>query len=181
MVSEGSVGFVGRGGQGVVLAATVLAEALFREGYYVTQLQSYGAEVRGGSVLAYVTFSEEKVVNPFKEFMDYVVVLHDVGLRRWGELILKSKVKLVSDAVGQGIEGGTVVPVASKLGEADLRGKESIAFLGVLAGLDVVKLESILKALEGRKDPENNRKAVELGFKLASELRTYLSPPNTYV
>lgn len=44
----------GRGGQGVVFAATAIAEAAYREGRYVQSFGIYGAERRGAPVTAFV-------------------------------------------------------------------------------------------------------------------------------
>ena len=44
----------GRGGQGVIFAATAIAEAAYREGKYVQAFGIYGAERRGAPVVAFV-------------------------------------------------------------------------------------------------------------------------------
>ena len=48
----------GFGGQGVMLAGEVLAEAGKDEGKYVTFLPSYGPEQRGGTANCHVIISE---------------------------------------------------------------------------------------------------------------------------
>ncbi len=40
----------GYGGQGLILAGIILAEAAMRDGYEVVQSQSYGPEARGGGL-----------------------------------------------------------------------------------------------------------------------------------
>ncbi len=58
--------FAGSGGQGVILAALIAGEAaaLFEEGLYVVQSQSYGPEARGGKSKAEVVISTEPVDYP---------------------------------------------------------------------------------------------------------------------
>ncbi len=70
------VRFHGRGGQGVVTAADILAVAAFKEGYHTLSFPTFGAEKRGTPVASFLRISDEPIVvrdeiyNP-----DYVVVL----------------------------------------------------------------------------------------------------------
>ncbi len=91
------VRFHGRGGQGAVTAADLLAVAGFKEGYYTLSFPMFGAEKRGTPVVSYLRISDEPIVardeiyNP-----DYVVVLDPTvmetvnvvaGLKEGGMLI----------------------------------------------------------------------------------------------
>ena len=51
----------GSGGQGVILATVILAEAAVLAGRYTAQSQSYGPEARGGSCKAEVLISDEPI------------------------------------------------------------------------------------------------------------------------
>jgi pyruvate ferredoxin oxidoreductase gamma subunit/2-oxoisovalerate ferredoxin oxidoreductase gamma subunit len=51
----------GRGGQGAVIAAKILAAALFKEGKYAQSFPSFGVERRGAPVLAFTRFDDEPV------------------------------------------------------------------------------------------------------------------------
>ncbi|MCJ7595790.1 MAG: 2-oxoacid:acceptor oxidoreductase family protein [Desulfobacterales bacterium] len=53
--------FHGRGGQGAVLAAKILAKALVEEGKHVKAIPSFGFERRGAPVESYLRF-DEKVI-----------------------------------------------------------------------------------------------------------------------
>jgi 2-oxoacid:acceptor oxidoreductase gamma subunit (pyruvate/2-ketoisovalerate family) len=70
----------GRGGQGGVTAAELLARAAFKEGKWVQSFPFFGAERRGAPVKAFARLSDEPILvrsqiyNP-----DYVIVL-DSGL-----------------------------------------------------------------------------------------------------
>lgn len=72
--------FHGRGGQGAVTAAELLAKAVFNEGRYVQAFGLFGAERRGAPVKAFARIDDREILirsqiyNP-----DYVVVL-DSGL-----------------------------------------------------------------------------------------------------
>ena len=54
----------GFGGQGIMLMGKLLAQAGMKEGYNVTWLPSYGAEVRGGTAHSMVRISREKIASP---------------------------------------------------------------------------------------------------------------------
>ena len=57
--------FSGSGGQGVITASIILAEAAaLHEGLNAVQAQSYGPEARGGATRADVILSEEEIRFP---------------------------------------------------------------------------------------------------------------------
>ncbi|HJW76842.1 MAG TPA: 2-oxoacid:acceptor oxidoreductase family protein [Thermoleophilia bacterium] len=58
------VRLTGSGGQGLILAATVLAEALVNAGKEVVETQSYGPEARGGASRAEIVVSDEEIDYP---------------------------------------------------------------------------------------------------------------------
>ena len=66
----------GFGGQGVILAASVIgkAAAIF-EGGYATMTQSFGPEARGGSSAAQVILSGEPILYPYVTQPDILVVM----------------------------------------------------------------------------------------------------------
>ncbi|NLJ58791.1 MAG: 2-oxoacid:ferredoxin oxidoreductase subunit gamma [Tissierellia bacterium] len=54
----------GSGGQGVILAAIILADAAIKQGLNAVQTQSYGPEARGGASKAEVIISKEEIYFP---------------------------------------------------------------------------------------------------------------------
>lgn len=71
-----SVVVAGLGGQGVLKASDILADAVFRAGFDVKKAEVHGMSQRGGSVNSDVRFGE-KVFSPMVPFgeADYLVVL----------------------------------------------------------------------------------------------------------
>ena len=63
----------GSGGQGVILASIILAEAAVNAGKFACQTQSYGPEARGGSCKAEAIVSDTKISYP--EVSDPVFVM----------------------------------------------------------------------------------------------------------
>jgi len=91
----------GRGGQGGVTAAEMLARAAFKEGKWVQAIPFFGAERRGAPVKAFVRLADEpimirsQVYNP-----DYVIVLDSAlldivdvteGLKKDGIIIVNTR------------------------------------------------------------------------------------------
>ena len=169
-MGERSILIAGIGGQGVVFAATALAKALFLQGLYVAQLQSYGAEVRGGVVLAWVVYSEERVSCPFTDEYDLALILHQAGLEEAARKNLAWRRAVVdSDLVGAEVPGDVdVYPVHRMAVEAGLEGRENIVMLGVAAGLGYVDLSHLERALASSRGSEENLRALRLGVELAA-------------
>jgi len=71
----------GRGGQGAVTSAELLARAAIGEGKYAQAFPSFGPERRGAPVLAFVRISEERPIRVRTEITEPdVVVVLDAGL-----------------------------------------------------------------------------------------------------
>lgn len=70
----------GLGGQGVLSAGKVIAEAAFNAGYQVSYLPTFGPEVHNGPVKSEIVISNEKIYNPFIHKADYIVVFHKFRL-----------------------------------------------------------------------------------------------------
>src|SRR5690348_176349 len=74
MLSE--IRIAGYGGQGVILAASVIgkAAAIF-EGGYACMTQAFGPEARGGSSSAQVILSSDPILYPYVSRPDILVVM----------------------------------------------------------------------------------------------------------
>ncbi len=92
--------FHGRGGQGIVLAASVFAEAVFREGLYARAFSLFGAERRGAPVTAFVRAGRERLMPRCRVYRpDYVMVIDPTmtgtaipaGLKEGGALLVNDR------------------------------------------------------------------------------------------
>ena len=70
------VRLAGSGGQGIVLAGIVLAEAGLLEGHHVVHSQNYGPEARGGNSVSEVIFSDEEIDYPKAMGLDLLLALN---------------------------------------------------------------------------------------------------------
>ena len=74
--SRFEVRFAGSGGQGIILAGLIFAEAATLEGYYVTNTQSYGPEARGGASRSDVVISDTPIDYPKTISPDILICLN---------------------------------------------------------------------------------------------------------
>jgi len=86
---ERSVVIAGFGGQGVILAGKILAQAAMDHGLHVTWLPSYGPEMRGGTANCTVVFSDETVGSPIVDEPSALVAMNLPSLDKF-EPILES-------------------------------------------------------------------------------------------
>ncbi len=178
-----SIAFLGVGGQGIVFVAEVLSEALFRQGKYVAQLQSYGAEVRGGTVLAYVVVDDEPIDNPFIEGFTIALILHKSVLSRWQSHIRNSQyvfadrdlVGDVTESIGKPV---VLVPIYRVSMENSVSGSENIVALGFTYGTKLVsELDPaiVYEVLNRKAGAEKNIKAFRVGLELGERYRAQLT------
>jgi len=78
-----SILIAGTGGQGVLKASQVLADALLRQGYDVKQSEVHGMSQRGGSVISEVRFGEtvHSPLTPHKKADFVIAIAEDEGRR----------------------------------------------------------------------------------------------------
>lgn len=169
--------FSGSGGQGVITAAIIIAEAAaIYENLTAVQSQSYGAAARGGSTRSDVIISESAIHYPKVIQPNVLVCLtHDAYTKfspiiRPGGLLLTDNryVRLERKVDARQIELPMYRSVMEKIGKPIVF---NICMLGALVALtELVRPESIMKVLETRIPAaflDMNRKALELGRNLA--------------
>lgn len=70
----------GFGGQGVVKAGVLFANAAMLEGKFCTHFPSYGAEMRGGTANCSVIVSTEEIASPIINNPDTIIVMNEPSL-----------------------------------------------------------------------------------------------------
>ena len=74
--------FHGRGGQGAVVASKILANAYFRQGFYVQAFPSFGMERKGAAVAAFVRLDSIPIVERGDIKNPSAVIVLDFSLLR---------------------------------------------------------------------------------------------------
>ncbi|HTX73996.1 MAG TPA: 2-oxoacid:acceptor oxidoreductase family protein [Rectinemataceae bacterium] len=172
----------GSGGQGLLLAGIVLAEAAILEDKNAVQTQSYGPEARGGSSKAEVVISDEDIDYPKATDPDYLLALTAEAYRTYGKLmgsgcgkgliILDSSVPLDPSITARTITLPILQTAAESIGKKVVA---NIVALGVLGGISGVaaaaSLEDAVKNRVPKGTEELNLKALRAGLELARDAR----------
>lgn len=122
------VRFHGRGGQGAVIASTILAEAAFIEGKEVSAFPFFGVERRGAPVTAYTRIDGKKIRNKSGIYApDFVIVMDpsllDVvnvvdGLKAGGKILVNTRVDPVKLRAKLGLSKDHVLATVDATGIA---------------------------------------------------------------
>jgi 2-oxoglutarate ferredoxin oxidoreductase subunit gamma len=171
------VRLAGEGGQGMILAGIILAEAAaIYDGKQATQTQSYGPEARGGASRSEVVISDGEIDHPEVLEPDVVVALSQEAYKKFAKSVKPGGLLIVDDErveVAPEVEA-VRVPVVRLSRETTGRAitANTIA-LGILVGLTgMVSRQAIEKAVTARAPKgteEMNRKALEAGFAAAEQ------------
>jgi 2-oxoglutarate ferredoxin oxidoreductase subunit gamma len=168
----------GSGGQGLLLAGIVLAEAAILDDRNAVQTQSYGPEARGGASKAEVVISDEDIDYPKATDPDYLLALTAESYRTYGALmgagggrgliIVDASVPLSSDIKARTVSVPILATAADKVGKKVVA---NIVALGVLGGISKAASRESLEAAVLKRVPkgteELNLSALRAGFELA--------------
>ncbi len=153
----------GRGGQGAVTSAELLAMAAINEGKYAQAFPSFGPERRGAPVLAFDRISEKEPIRTRAEIAepDVIVVLDPSllrivnvtsGLKSDGTLIINTKRPLKDIESDFGTKWRLAVIDATRIAR-EVLGVPIVntTMLGaLLRATEVVKIESLTEPLKHR-------------------------------
>jgi len=96
---EKSFVFAGFGGQGVILAGKLLAQAGADNGLQVTWLPSYGPEMRGGTANCTVVLSDEPIGSPVVDNPTALVAMNLPSLDRFEKTVAEGGTILVNSSL----------------------------------------------------------------------------------
>lgn len=168
--------FSGSGGQGVITAAIIIAEAaVIHEHLVATQSQSYGAAARGGATRSDVIISDGAILYPKVIQPNVLVCLTQEAYNKFSSIIRPGGLLLTDERfvkTEKRVDARQVsLPmyqnVLEKIGKPIVF---NICMLGAIVGLtEVVGSDSIMKVLETRIPAgfiDMNRESLQLGFEL---------------
>ncbi len=170
----------GAGGQGLLLAGKIIAEAAaIYDGKLATQAQSYGPEARGGASKSDVVISDEDIDYPVVTNLDLLLALTQEAVEAYADDVKAGGTVLTDSDLVESIPEGDFrvvsLPIAAKA--RDVVGKDVTANLvavGIIAGLTRVvspgSLESAIRARVPRGTEDSNLKAFRVGLEMAEGL-----------
>jgi 2-oxoglutarate ferredoxin oxidoreductase subunit gamma len=165
----------GRGGQGLILAGLVLAEAGSREGLHVVQTQSYGPEARLGASKSDVILSRDEIAFPGVTKPDLLLCLSRDAFSKYGATVAQGGWCVVDRQVAAEVPVGDaivlpLVDTAQSLGDVIVT---NIVALGALVALSGAVSQSTLReTLRGRVKPhlvDLNERALAAGWELGEK------------
>lgn len=171
--------FSGSGGQGVITAAIILAEAaVVHENLNAVQSQSYGAAARGGATRADVIISSDTIDYPKVIQPNGLICLTQTAYNKFHQIVRPGGLLITDprwvetsrkvDALQ--LELPLYETVIAKIGKPIVL---NICMLGAIIALtDLVKPESIMSTLSDRIPAsflEMNRTALNLGIELGRD------------
>lgn len=144
----------GFGGQGVLLAGEVLANACMLQGLNVTWYPSYGAEMRGGTVNCEIVTSGTEVSSVNKKDADFVVALNQASFDKFITKIKKGGWMIANSSLAKELKTRTdinylfapITKLAENVGNIKMT---NILALGLAAKVSkIVSMESLTEALD---------------------------------
>jgi len=169
----------GRGGQGAVTSAELLAQAAISEGKYAQAFPSFGPERRGAPVLSFVRISPDKPIRMRSGVTepDFVAVLDpsllrivnvSAGLKAGGTIIINTTktAEQIQEEFGITARIGTVdaTRIAMELLGVPITNTTMIG--AVLKAIGIVKIESLLEPVKHRfgRNADKNIEAMKRAF-----------------
>lgn len=168
--------FSGSGGQGVITASIILAEAaVIHEGLNAVQAQAYGPEARGGATRADVIIDTREIRFPKVNQPNVLICLTQEAYNKFSGIIRPGGLLLIDDHFvkprrkidARQISLPMYKTVVDEIGNPIVF---NISVLGAVIGLTgIIRPESIMKVLETKVPKgflEMNQKALAIGLRL---------------
>ena len=173
-----SIRFSGFGGQGIILSAVILGNALvIQKGLYAAQTQSYGSEARGGQCQSQLIISDKPILTPISAANDVLVAMFQPALntyigslRSGGTVFVDSELVrdlslIPPDAVCHKVPATeTAIALGNKMAA-------NMVMLGYFAGITAMvgleQLDAVLADHVKEKFLDLNKKAIRAGFDLS--------------
>ena len=151
------------GGQGILFAGHVLAQAAVIEGRAVSWMPSYGPEMRGGTASCMVVIADHPIGSPIVDVADSVIALNPPSMAKFehllapGGLLIRNGSLIEAEPRREDIEVLTLPCTDLARAAGDDRLVSVVALGALIAHRPIVAAASIREALVelvGRQHPE---------------------------
>ncbi len=169
----------GSGGQGVILAGRILAEAAaLYDGKEAVMAQSYGPEARGGASRAEIVISEQRIHYPKVISVDILLAMTQEAMNKYGTMLSPHGLLIVDETYVKEIPSNFkhVFKAPFSFQAMKLLGAPivtNIIALGALASITrVISRDALIRTvldLVSKKVLIMDRIAADAGFKIAQE------------
>jgi len=173
------VRLAGMGGQGMILAGVLLADAAVRDGKNAVQTQSYGPEARGGASRSEVIIASESIDYPEVIEADVLLCMSQQACDKYAQQLKRNGLLIVDSGHVQRLPTTQAVRADLTAWAEEATGRAitaNVLALGFLVGLTgIVSREALRETVLARAPAgtqEINLQALERGFSEAEALRT---------
>ena len=167
--------FAGSGGQGVILASVIFAEAAVIAGLRAVQSQAYGPEARGGVSKAETVLSREPIWYSKVTLPNFLLALNQSSLDKYSDTLAEGAVVMIDESlrIPEGLDPARVISVPILRCAKETVGKvftANIVAVGAINRALGLFADEILKEAVGRHIPagteEINHRALAAGAAL---------------
>ena len=167
----------GTGGQGLILSAKMLADALAAGGKRVAQSQTYEPTSRGGFCNADLVISDAEVDFPLTTAIDYLVLLDQLAVKPSWPLLKPGALVIADTRLCPELPAGNFrryhLPLSRTALELGSERVTNIVALGALVGLSKIcdreRIEQAVRAETPRGFLDLNMDALKAGFALHAQ------------
>ena len=178
-MSKMELRLAGSGGQGVILASVILAEAAVQSGKYTAQSQSYGPEARGGACKAETLIADAPIGFTKVQQPSFLMALTQKALDTYSPALPEDCLVLIDESLTppEHLSGHRVLclPILrtakETVGRAQTANVLAVGCINELLGitdLETIKKATLLHVPQGTE--EINLRALSEGVKLAHAL-----------
>ena len=168
----------GSGGQGLITAGIILAEAAIYDQKNVVQSQSYGPEARGGASKAEVIISDGPIYYPKATWVNILLAMSQKACDQYLYDLTVDGTFIADTTYVTQVPTSRAVTIPISARTREKFGKElfsNIVALGVLVGATDIVSKKAIKAAVMARVPEGtekiNEEALNFGFILAAEAK----------
>ncbi len=168
----------GSGGQGLITAGIILAEAAIYDRKNVVQSQSYGPEARGGASKAEVIISDGPIYYPKATWVNILLAMSQKACDQYLYDLTMDGTFIADTTYVTQVPTSRAVTIPISARTREKFGKElfsNIVALGVLVGTTNIVSKKAIKAAVLARVPEGtekiNEEALNFGFTLAAEAK----------
>jgi len=178
------VRLAGSGGQGLILASIILADATgTHDDWYVAQTQSYGPEARGGASKAEVVISDEEIDYPKAGRLDFLLAMNQKSCEQYYPDLKPDGFLLVDSTFVNRIPIPTAGQIPFTQIARERLGREFVANIVALGALTrisrIVSQRAIEAAIQAHVPPGSemlNLQAFKTGMSAARKIPRLIPP-----
>lgn len=177
MAEQREMRLAGLGGQGLILAGIIVAEAAgIYEGKEVAQTQAYGAEARGGFSRSDVVIRDEEILFPKASKLDFLLAMSQSAYEENLPSLKKGGTLLVDSTYVSEVSGTNMFAIPFSRIAKQKFGRENVANIIALGAITqvfpIISEKSMEKAVLNRVPKrfiEMNKQAFKEGVNLGNE------------